>query len=142
MNSTHDARHPSVKVIDFTQACDARVSSRHQAWRDMQRSMHEQALADESGIFQGLHSMLGGLSTDTKHRILSFLNAPSVVTWDAVADRIIKGGTTMWQLWVQVDADAPRSVPYSDDMRPWPCIPDAQCMREALVELGRTAPTD
>jgi hypothetical protein len=97
--------------------------------RKRDRAMHELAVSGEHGIFKGLHSMMGPLHDDSKKRILSFLNEPSEPNWNDVYSLCVKGGTTLWQAWLQADPTAPRSR--TSDGR-WPRIPDADAFKAAL----------
>jgi hypothetical protein len=100
-----------------------------------QTAAHEYSMESEVALFKGLYGMMGPLSDGAKQRLLSFFNAPSQETWDDCARLMIKGGKTMWQLWCDVDQNAPRSLDGD-----WPAIPDVEMMRNALRALGDTAP--
>jgi len=110
------------------------------AYRAEQQAMHEQAVADEHGLFKGLHSMMGPLSEDAKKDILSYLNDPSEENWNAIYSTMIKGHKTVWQAWLAVD----RSAPTSKAGDRWASIPSANTLRTALraasgVDLEATA---
>lgn len=83
-------------------------------WQDQARRPGSQG-----SILDGAKSMLGPLGDDAKKRILSFLNDPSVATWDDCCSLIVDGRRTLWQLWTDHDETAPRAVADGE----WPRIP-------------------
>lgn len=140
-NEWYDALdHELMADEGYKRKLQAQAKAGRREFRAMQQAQHEQAMATEHGLFKGLHSMIGPLCDETKQRILAFLNEPSKANWDAVAHTIVKGGTTMWGLWLSFDPEPPRSLPSTDDPQRWPCVPDPDQMREALVDLGHTSP--
>lgn len=106
------------------------------AYRAERQAMHEAAVEHEHGLFKGLHSMIGPLSDGTKKAILSYLNDPTEDQWDAIYSKIINGHGTVWQAWIEVDRNAPKSKP-SD--RGWPSIPDPDTLRAALRKASGMA---
>lgn len=102
-------------------------------YRQGLKEMEETASQNEHGLFKGLHAMMGPLSDDTKKRLLSFLNEPTVENWEKVYALCIKGRKTVWQAWGDVDPDAPESK-----AKHWHRIPD----RDTFVLALRTAAGD
>ena len=97
------------------------------------KALHDHAVAEEHGIFKGLHTTLGGLADDRKLAILSYLNAPTEEGWDQIHSTCIKGFTTMWQAWMAVDPDCPSSKPLDG---PWPYIPEPDILRAAMRQVS------
>lgn len=103
-------------------------------YRAEMKAHHEAALEAGSGLFKGLHNMMGEpLPKEIRDRILSFLNSPTQETWEQCYSICVKGGTTLWQAWAKVDSSAPRSRPHEGE---WPSIPDAEIIKKALRQLG------
>lgn len=71
-------------------------------------------------LFQGFSSIFGDFPKESRDRIMSFINAPSAETWDNVADLILIGGKTCWQIWVASDPNAPLSIPEDHTWTHWP----------------------
>jgi hypothetical protein len=109
------------------------------AWEAAKKAEHERAVAEGKGLFQGLHSMHGPLPKERCDMILAYLNGPSEAGWDAIAHTCVKGMRTLWQAWLAVDPEAPRSK--SSDGA-WPRIPGVEVLREAIETVAGVAPGD
>lgn len=140
-NAWYDAQdHDLMADPDYQRHLKKLDAEERRHFQAAERTRHEQSMRLDHGLFKGLYAMTGPLSEDAKRRILAFLNAPSKANWDAVARYIVKGSTTMWQLWASFDPEAPRSLPSTDGPERWPTVPEPERMRNALLDLGRTAP--
>jgi hypothetical protein len=107
------------------------------AYRAEQAEAYSKSQA-EPGLFKGLYSMMGPLSDETKRSVLDYLNAPAEEKWDRLHGRIIQGHITLWQAWIKVDPSAPKSKELD---APWPRIPSAEVLTQALRAIGDTKPT-
>lgn len=77
--------------------------------------------------------------TVTAKRLQAVLDNPCQETWNAAYSIVIGGeyhDFTLWQAWVAVDPDAPRSVPLEG---PWPCIPDQFTLYRAIAHATKGA---
>jgi len=106
------------------------------AWETQKQAEHARAVAEGEGIFKGLHSMRGPLPKERRDLILAYLNAPDEAGWEAIAHTCVKGMTTLWQAWLKVDPEAPRSK--SRDGA-WPRIPEPETLREAMRDAAGLA---
>lgn len=79
-------------------------------------------------------NMFGPLRGDVRERLEAVLASPSQETWDDAYSIIVgkNGFTTLWQAWIKVDPDAPRSRPLD---APWPRVPDQLTLYRALREV-------
>lgn len=125
---------------EYKRKLEARDQEERAQYQASLRAMHERAMTEGHGIFKGLHNMIGPLSEDVRHQILKFLNQPSKANWDAVAHYLVTHNTTLWQLWVSYDPEAPRGLEHPEDPQSWPSVPDPERFREALIELGQADP--
>lgn len=98
-------------------------------WRQEQRRAHQRAVAEGDGLFKGLHNMFGPLPKERRDAILSYLNAPSEAGWDEISRTCVKGLTTLWQAWTEIDPAAPRSKGMDGA---WPSLPDPETLRAAI----------
>lgn len=85
----------------------------------------------QSESFRGFGDMFGDFGDETRSILLSFYNNPCSETWDAVAHRILIGGSkTGWQIWVECDFHAPRGK----SSEQWDVWPDPEKFREHIHE--------
>lgn len=87
-------------------------------------------------------NMFGPLGEEPRARLEAVLENPTEETWDEAAHLIVgkDGFTTLWQAWVKVDPDAPRSGCRYDaetgkKVSGWPAIPDQLTLYRALREV-------
>ena len=94
-----------------------------------------------SAFVDDCRNMFGKLDTECRGRLEAVLEDPTEETWDEAYSLIVgkDGWTTLWQAWVQVDSDAPRTGPAQDfagkRLRGWSRIPDQLTLYRALKEV-------
>lgn len=120
--------HEKLNDPSFQEELKKTEAELREDYRNQLKNQHDTATQVEHGIFKGLHSMRGALSDDAKKRLLSFYNNPTEDNWDNVYSLCIKGGKTVWQAWLSVDPDAPRSKGGDN----WDTIPDKEIFVAAL----------
>lgn len=94
-----------------------------------------------SAFVDDCRNMFGKLDAECRARLEAVLENPTEETWDDAYSLIIgkDGFTTLWQAWVKVDPDAPRTGPSEDfagkRLSGWSRIPDQLTLYRALREV-------
>lgn len=101
-------------------------------YREEVIAQHEMSLK-EKGLFNGLHSLMGPLTDDAKHRLLCYLYEQTVENWKKVYSLSIKGVTTVWQACAKVDPKMPMSIELDGE---WTYIPDRETFVTALRKVA------
>ena len=125
--------------VDHDKANDPQEIARHQQvldqemenWKRYKSEMRRGAEIANAGLFKGLYNAFGPIGEAAQKEILSYLNAPSQDKWERIYPIMISMGrpSTLWQAWVAVDPDAPKSKPLDGG---WPCIPSPEMLIKAL----------
>ncbi len=130
LSAVAQAIHDSIQNNDWYQSISPELAASRMANIDHKGqseayqkdlSNMQKAADQEHGLFRGLHNMSGALHQDSKERLLAYMNAQTLENWSKISGLMIKNHKTVWSIWCQVDATAPRSL--SDDGA-WPKFPD------------------
>ncbi len=133
----HTQAAPDEKQLALTARSEARASLRFWAQR---LSALTGAGGSEPQMMRAMTGMDGSLSDETRHALLSFLNTPSVRSWDDLAHRgLLAGSQSAWKIWIENDPGAPRSLkaPGQWDTHPGPgaLLEWVERERERMVAL-------
>lgn len=93
-------------------------------------------------------NVFGILSPEVRQRLEDVIEHPNKSTWDNAYTIIVNGPRmmTLWQAWVAVDADAPRSGPRRDQkgrrISDWSRVPDQPTIYRALRYAAQEKPDE
>jgi hypothetical protein len=92
----------------------------------------------KTAFMDSCRNMFGPLQPEQRQRLEAVLRKPSARTWDDAYSLIVgaDGWTTLWQAWIAVDDDAPRTGKRTDQagrvVEGWKRIPDQLTLYRAL----------
>lgn len=76
------------------------------------------------------HNMFGPVGPDIRKRITRVIVDPTQETWEDAHSILITHNCTLWQAWLEVEPDAPRSKPLDG---PWPKVPSTFVLYRAIL---------
>jgi hypothetical protein len=78
------------------------------------------------------------ITNDAKERIMAFFQNPCEATWDDIHSiYITENGKTIWNCWIDLDYNAPRSAKLKDDYTfEWERIPNVFTVYRIIKDFG------
>lgn len=104
------------KIIQFPQKLkmrDEEYQRKQALLMDAYLSLEALDEAEEmngNSLLGGMSNMWGNHNSSIRKLFLSFYNAPSAKTWDAIRCYLVDDSTTAWQLWIKFDPKAPKAL--------------------------------